>query len=111
MHIITLKYTLSIDYIVRNFTSMIEARVKPLFMTELEAEAQRQRNLATAPTVGTSVPALTIPIAASSVTNVQFGTTGIRFTTGISLAITGEVADSDTTAVAANEVKSAITYI
>jgi len=46
MHIITLKYTLSIDYIVRNFTSMIEARVKPLFMTELEAEAQRQRNLA-----------------------------------------------------------------
>lgn len=34
------------DYIVRNFTAMIEARVKPLFMTELEAEAQKQRNLA-----------------------------------------------------------------
>jgi hypothetical protein len=68
-------------------------------------------NLAAAPTVGTSVPAITIPIPAGQVVNVNFGSQGMRYATGISLAITGAAADTDTTAVAASEVKVNISYI
>lgn len=68
-------------------------------------------NLATAPTVGTSTPILTIAIPASSTVNVSFGATGYRFGTGIALAITAAAADTDTTAVAANEIKVITSYI
>ena len=68
-------------------------------------------NLATAPTVGTSVPFLTIPIPASGVVNIPFGAQGMRMATGIAFAITNLVADSDTTAIAAAQVKIAIAYI
>ena len=68
-------------------------------------------NLATAPTVGTSVPFLTIPIPASGVVNVPFGAQGFRMSTGIAFSITNLVADSDTTAIAAAQVKVAIAYI
>jgi hypothetical protein len=68
-------------------------------------------NLATAPTVGTSTPVLTIPIPPGSAVNISFGATGYRFATGIGLAITGAAADSDTTAVAANEIKVITSYI
>ena len=68
-------------------------------------------NKASAPTVGTDVPVLTIPIPASSVQNIKFGTAGHRFTTGIALAITNLAADSDTTAIAANQVKVLTAYI
>lgn len=68
-------------------------------------------NLAVAPTVGTSVPLLTIPIAASSVVNVPFGALGLRFGTGIALSITNLVADADATAVAAAQVKTVISYL
>lgn len=68
-------------------------------------------NLASAPTVGTSTPVLTIPVPANSVVNVSFGATGYRFGTGIALAITGAAADSDTTAVAAGEIKVLTAYI
>jgi hypothetical protein len=68
-------------------------------------------NLAAAPTVGTSVPVLTITIPASGTVNIPFGTTGHRFATGIALAITGSAADSDTTAVAAAQVKVLTAYI
>lgn len=68
-------------------------------------------NLAAAPTVGTSVPFLTIPIAASGIANIQFGAQGFRMATGISFAITNLVADSDTTAVAAAQIKVAVAYI
>lgn len=68
-------------------------------------------NKASAPTVGTDVPVLTIPIAASGVVNLTFGATGQRFTTGIALAITNLVADSDTTAIAAAQVKVMTSYI
>lgn len=68
-------------------------------------------NLATAPTVGTSVPFLTIPIAPSGVANITFGTQGIRMSAGIAFAITNLVADADTTAIAAAQVKIAIAYI
>jgi hypothetical protein len=68
-------------------------------------------NKASSPTVGTDVPVLTIPIPASSVQNIEFGTAGHRFTTGIALAITNLAADSDTTAIAANQVKVLTAYI
>lgn len=68
-------------------------------------------NKASAPTVGTDVPVLTIPIPAGGTVNIPFGTTGHRFATGIGLAITGAAADSDTTAVAAAQVKVLTAYI
>jgi hypothetical protein len=68
-------------------------------------------NKASAPTVGTDVPVLTIPIPASGIQNIEFGTTGHRFTTGIALAITNLAPDSDTTAVAVNQVKVMTAYI
>lgn len=68
-------------------------------------------NLAAAPTVGTSVPALTIPVAASGSVTIPFGSQGIRFGTGIALAITNLVADSDVTAIAAAQVKVLTSYI
>ena len=68
-------------------------------------------NLATAPTVGTSVPFLTVPIPASGVVSVPFGALGMRFSAGIALSITNLVADADATAVAAAQVKVGISYL
>lgn len=68
-------------------------------------------NKASAPTVGTDVPVLTIPVPAGGVVNVPFGTTGHRLGTGIALAITANAADSDATAIGASEVKVATAYI
>ncbi len=62
-------------------------------------------NKAAAPVVGTDVPALTIPIAASGVVAIDFGPRGHYFTGGFSLAITNLAADADTTAVALAQVK------
>lgn len=67
-------------------------------------------NVATSPTVGTTVPVFTVAIPASSTVNITGGANGIRFGTGISLAITTGIADSDTGAVAANEIKVATSY-
>ena len=60
-------------------------------------------NKASAPTVGTDTPVITIPIPAGSAANV-FTETGIAFATGIAYAVTTAAADSDTGAVAANEI-------
>ncbi len=67
-------------------------------------------NKATAPTVGTDTPAMiiTVPAAAAGVpgtATLPIGFSGFRFALGLGLAITGLVADSDTTAVAAGQVK------
>lgn len=68
-------------------------------------------NKASAPTVGTDVPVLVIPIPTNSVQNIEFGTYGLRLGTGIALAITGAATDADTTAVAAGDVKVCTAYI
>jgi hypothetical protein len=61
-------------------------------------------NKASAPTVGTDVPVMTIEIQTTTAANCEW-TNGIdEFATGIALAITGGVADNDTTAIAANDV-------
>jgi hypothetical protein len=67
-------------------------------------------NKATAPTVGTDVPAMILPIAAAvagvpGVALLPIGYQGFRFALGLGIAVTGGAADADTTAVAAGQVK------
>lgn len=68
-------------------------------------------NKASAPTVGTDVPVMTIPIAAGAIVSLEIGAQGMRFNPGIACAITGGAADTDATVVAAGDVKTAIAYI
>ena len=68
-------------------------------------------NKASAPTVGTDVPILTIPVLAGDIRQLAFGQIGKRFTTGIAFAITGAAAVSDTTAIVAGETHTNLTYI
>lgn len=67
-------------------------------------------NKATAPTVGTDVPILTITLPAGGQDGFSFGFRGHPFTLGLAFAITNLAADSDTTAVAANQVKVIASY-
>lgn len=67
-------------------------------------------NKATAPTVGTDVPEMVIPVPAAvggvpGVVELTPGFNGYRFALGLGIAITGAAADADTTAVAAGQVK------
>lgn len=61
-------------------------------------------NKASAPTVGTDTPVLTIPLAPSNnPVRLEFPNT-MYFSTGIAYALTGAAADADTTALAAGDV-------
>jgi hypothetical protein len=67
-------------------------------------------NKATAPTVGTDVPEMIIPVPAAvggvpGTATLPMGFNSFRFPLGLGIAITGAVADNDTTAVAAGQVK------
>lgn len=62
-------------------------------------------NLAVAPTVGTSVPFLTLPLLPSAGFSFSFETP-LYFAAGISFAITGGVGDADATAVAAGDIEA-----
>jgi hypothetical protein len=67
-------------------------------------------NKATAPTVGTDVPEMIIPVPAAvagvpGTATLPMGFNAFRFPLGLGIAITGAVADTDTTAVAAGQVK------
>jgi hypothetical protein len=67
-------------------------------------------NKATAPTVGTDVPEMVIPVPAAvggvpGIVEISPGVNAYRFALGLGIAITGGSADSDTTAVAAGQVK------
>jgi hypothetical protein len=67
-------------------------------------------NKATAPVLASDVPAMIIPIAAAAagfpgVATLPIGHQGFRFALGLGIAITGAVGDTDTTAVAAGQVK------
>ena len=61
-------------------------------------------NKSSAPTVGTDVPVLTIALDASAKFEIDLNPYGQFFTTGIAFAITGAVADNDTTAIAAADI-------
>jgi hypothetical protein len=60
-------------------------------------------NKATAPTVGTDTPVITIAIPANGIVQWQTGV-GIAFATGIGIGMTTGVADADTGALTANDV-------
>ena len=67
-------------------------------------------NKATAPTVGTDVPEMTIPVPAAAsgvpgVATLPIGFQGFRFALGLGIAITRNAVHTDTTAVGAGEVK------
>jgi len=68
-------------------------------------------NKASAPTVGTDVPLLTLSIPAKGGDGYGFGLRGHQFTLGLAFAITGFESDVDTTAVAASQVKVIGTYV
>lgn len=68
-------------------------------------------NKASAPTVGTDIPVFTLPIPAGAPADLNFGPLGQRFSTGIAFAITAGASDADATAVAAGDIKAALTYI
>jgi hypothetical protein len=65
---------------------------------------------ATAPTVGTDVPVMTIPIPASTDGAGFVWNVPIELGNGVSYAITGAAADNDNTAVAAGDVIVNIAY-
>lgn len=65
---------------------------------------------ATAPTVGTDVPMLTIPVAAGAFLPVNFAPIGKRFLTGLGIAVTAGAAATDTAAVTAGA-QIHITYL
>ena len=71
-------------------------------------------NKTTAPTVGTDIPVLTIPVSATGVdsgfVNVAFGTIGKRFLTGIAIAVTAAAPATDTAAAVAG-IQIHATYI
>lgn len=68
-------------------------------------------NKATAPTVGTDVPVLVLAVPAGGNVDFDLGPMGHRFSAGIGLAITNLAADTDTTAIAASQVKVLTSYI
>lgn len=53
-------------------------------------------NKATAPTVGTDVPILTLPVPANTTLSTEFGAVGKRFATGIGVAATAAAVATDT---------------
>ena len=65
---------------------------------------------ATAPTVGTDVPVAVFGIPAGASIAPNYADLGLYIATGMAMSITAGVADSDATAIAANEVAVTITY-
>lgn len=78
--------------------------------TSASAKFVKFYNKATAPTVGTDTPIWTVLVAAGATITIQMDMNPLRFSTGIAYAITGAVADADTTAVAANDVHGFLNY-
>lgn len=67
-------------------------------------------NKASAPTVGTDTPVATVLVPSNGTVGMAFGNFGLRLTAGLAIAITGGMAVSDTTAVAAAQVSSHFSY-
>ena len=87
--------------------------VYSLFVSNTSAAVKslKMYNKASAPTVGTDQPIMTITVPATSQVSVDCGPLGVRFATGIALAMTGLATLADTTAVAVNDLESCVTYI
>lgn len=81
-----------------------------IFNTSAAVKFLKLYNKSTAPVVGTDVPVMVVPLAVG-MTKVDWPVYGSYFSSGISYAITGAVADTDTTTVAANDVIVNMEYI
>jgi hypothetical protein len=68
-------------------------------------------NKTTAPVLASDVPIIILTIPAGGDHMRNWSIPGHRFATGIAMAITGGIADTDTTAVAAGQVKAALSFI
>jgi len=66
---------------------------------------------ASAPTVGTDIPVLVVPVPATSVVNLSFSDFGLQVGTGIAYAVTGAIGDTDTTVIAAGDFKVNMQYV
>lgn len=73
------------------------------YNTSATAKYLKLYNKASAPTVGTDTPVLTIALPPTAATNISFNG-GYYFSVGIAYAITGAAADADTTALLAGDV-------
>lgn len=73
-----------------------------IFNTSAAVKYVKLYNKASAPTVGTDTPVMTIPVPKESGTNIEY-VNGIAFATGIALATTKGVLDANTEAVAEND--------
>ena len=67
-------------------------------------------NLAVAPTVGTNTPVMTIPVRSSETVVLPLPADGVLFPLGLGYAITGGIADTDTSTINANEIVINIIY-
>lgn len=81
-----------------------------LYNTSAAAKFVKFYNKASAPVVGTDVPILTVPLAATPNGRVDTDGMSLSFSIGIAYAITGAVADTDTTATAVNDVVGGLLY-
>jgi len=66
-------------------------------------------NKASAPTVGSDTPVLTLGIPGGGAANIEY-TNGIDFTTGIAIAMTVNAADADSNAITANDITINLLY-
>lgn len=87
-------------------------RVTGYVLTNTAASAKFVKfyNKASAPTVGTDVPVMTVAIPAGAAVEVQLGR-GVEFPLGIGFGITGAAAVNDTTAVAAGDVVGSVFWV
>lgn len=87
-------------------------RVQGVILSNINAAARyfKLYNKASAPTVGTDIPVLTVPVPANGVVTIPLNDFGWQFTTGISYAITAAAADSDTTVITAGDFKVNVLY-
>ncbi len=65
---------------------------------------------AVAPTIGTDVPVLVVPVPAAGSARIDFGSAGMRFILGMGIGMVTGAADTDNTAVAAAQLKVTLLY-
>jgi hypothetical protein len=98
-----------------NATAVKAAPAKLLYVHAFNANAAvrylKLYNKATAPTIGTDRPVIAFPIPATGSISLPIGDDdGVLFNLGLGLGLVTGAADTDTTAVAANDIKVVLAY-
>lgn len=81
-----------------------------MYNTAASARYVKFYNKATAPTVGTDTPVLTVAIPANSAAEILIGEPGLNFDSGLGIGIVTGAADSNTTAPSAADVVVNVLY-